>query len=139
MDNLSYRKGVMAVVSDSKKNILLRKNDGKWGLPFQKIKGVEDEMDVFYSILSGHLGLGKSDVMNPFLTNYYFEYDDPELSSQGWPYKGEKWRIITARLLSDNAIQNGMQRFASIKEAALLLESEKLTKILETIRERGII
>ena len=140
MENLPYRKGIMALISSSSKNILLRKSEGKWTLPFQKIKGIEDEMEVFYSILSGQLGLGKSDVMQPYLTNYYYEYDDPNLVSQGWPYKGERWRIITARILEDDKpIQNGMQRFASLKEAALLLESQKITEIIGKMNERGIL
>jgi len=140
MDNLPYRNGIMALISDKAKNILLRKHEGKWTLPLQRMKGVQDEMEVFYSILSGQAGLGNSDIMQPMLTNHYFEYDTPELLKQGWPYKGERFRIITARMLTQsNPAINGMQHFASLKEAALLLESKQLTDLINKINDRGIL
>ena len=140
MDNLPYRNGIMALISDKAKNILLRKHNGKWTLPLQLIKGSQDEIEVFYSILSGQAGLGNSDVMHPMLTNYYFEYEDPNLLKQGWPYKGERWRIVSARMMTESKpLLNGMQRFASLKEAALLLESEKMTELINRINDRGIL
>ena len=141
MSDLPMRKGIIIVIKDSDRNILVctktKEGDEVWQLPSGGIERDEKPEQTFYREVYEEMGLEKGDVSEPKLTGFHHTYVLPEDKRNGWPYRGQSLIVITSKILDKDKINLGITnelkqvKFASYDEAMSLIPFKDLKDSLK--------
>lgn len=149
MNDLPMRKGILIVIKDSDRNILIctRASEGKevWELPSGGLEKGEKPEQTFYREVYEELGLQRGDVSEPKLTGFSHTYVLPENKKRSWPYRGQSLVVLTSKILDKEKInlkitnELSHYKFVTYDEAMSLIPYKDLKDSLKELWDKKAI